>query len=129
MFLHNALHNRQAQPRAFFARGHIRLSQTIAVFIGKANAIVGNRDKWDTIMHASCNQNMAAHFAHGARLNRFAGIFNQIGDRLGHQTPVKGKGFQFVIQCKFNVDVRGGDALQHSGFTHCIVQIIHLRNR
>src|SRR5690242_1381833 len=45
MFLHDPLDDGEAEARAFRARRHIRLRQTITILVGQANAVIGNADK------------------------------------------------------------------------------------
>src|SRR5262249_35860740 len=40
MLLHHLFHDREAEPCALGARGHVRLGQALASFLGQATAVV-----------------------------------------------------------------------------------------
>src|ERR1700722_2356915 len=125
MFFQNAANDGQAQTRALFPRRHIGLEQARPVFLGQADAVVDHVDDDVFVLAPHADDDFsAAELVRRYRANRFGGVLDDVGERLGNQPPIETRRNHVGRQFDFEVDVGMGDAEQEDRLAHRIGNVL-----
>src|SRR5579875_224787 len=126
MILEDLGDDREAEARAFGARRHIGLEQTMPIFVREAFAVVGDEDFDDLLRrHVERHDDLALDgLGFATRRNPFGRVLDDIGDRLRQKPAVEidheGRFRQPILE----FDVWMADAHEKDDAAHAIGKVV-----